>query len=204
VRTVEAGYDGLVDRYLTWSGDRYADPAARMLDVLDARLRASARVLDLGCGAGVPWTQRLATRYEVTGVDVSSRQLRAARANVPAATFVLADLSEVEFPDRSFDAAVSLYSLSHVPREHHGRVFERIFGWLVPGGLFVANVGARDAPDWTGEWLGVEMFFSAFDADVNRSLLSGAGFELIESEVAETHEPDGPVPFLWVVARRPL
>ena len=38
---------------------------------LVARLPKGARVLELGCGAGVPDTQRLAARFQLTGVDVS-------------------------------------------------------------------------------------------------------------------------------------
>ena len=71
-----------------------------------------------------------------------------------------------------------------------------------PGGVFLATLGAADSPDWTGEWLGRPMFFSAFDADTNRRLLAAAGFTLLIDEVIPTHEPEGSVDFLWVLARR--
>jgi hypothetical protein len=47
------------------------------------------------------------------------------------------------------------------------------------------------------------MFFSSWGADENRSLVLDAGFELVRSEVVEMCEPEGPVRFLWVLARRP-
>ena len=46
------------------------------------------------------------------------------------------------------------------------------------------------------------MFFSSHDAATNRRLLAAAGFELLVDEIVETREPEGPVPFLWVLARR--
>ena len=63
-------------------------------------------------------------------------------------------------------------------------------------------LGAADAPDWTGDWLGVPMFFSAWDADTNRGLLRDAGYELEVDEVRMMREPEGEVSFLWVLARR--
>jgi hypothetical protein len=48
----------------------------------------------------------------------------------------------------------------------------------------------------------VEMFFSGFDADTNRRLLSEAGFELVLDEVVTMREPEGDATFLWVLAQR--
>lgn len=174
-----------------------------MLAEFSSHLPDRARVLDLGCGTGLPSAAELAHRFDVTGVDISAGQISAARRNVPAAKFIHADVADVHFPDRSFRGVAAFYSISHIPRSEHVRLFDRIWRWLVPGGLFVATLGATDSPDWTGDWLGVPMFFSAYDADSNRALLRSAGFELVRDEVAETHEPEGAVTFLWVVARRP-
>jgi hypothetical protein len=55
---------------------------------------------------------------------------------------------------------------------------------------------------WSGQWLGVPMFFSSHDAEANRRLLAAANFELLVDEIIDTPEPAGPVPFLWVLAQR--
>ena len=144
---------------------------------------------------------KLAERFDVVGVDVSRVQIRLARANVPKARFIEADIADVAFPDGSFDGVVAYYSISHVPRAEHAAIFERVVRWLVPGGLFLASLGATDSPDWVGTWLGVPMFFSAFDADRNRTLLQAAGFDLLIDEVVEIREPEGPATFLWVLAQ---
>lgn len=122
---------------------------------------------------------------------------------MPEASFIHADLAQIDFPPGSFDGVAALYAVSHLPRDEHGPLFERIARWLVPGGLFLATLGSNDSPDWTGEWLGRPMFFSSYDADVNRRLLAAASFELLIDEVIETVEPEGPVPILWVLARHP-
>lgn len=170
-RIVEAGYDALAEDYLDWGARIEGDPRQRFLEEFAQRLDEEARVLDLGCGAGVPSTQYLAERFEVVGVDCSKAQLGLARENVPQATFLKADFSELSFPAASFAGISAFYSISHVPREDHAELFGRVATWLEPGGFFVATLGAAGSPDWTGDWLGVPTFFSSHDADTNRALL---------------------------------
>ena len=200
---VEAGYDVLADGFLAWSASIEDDPRERFLGSFAERLPNGARVLDLGCGAGVPSTQRLAERFAVVGVDISASQIALARRHVPDATFLHADLTEVDFAEQSFAGITAFYAMSHVPRAEHAALFRRCCDWLEPGGLFLATLGAGELPDWTGDWLGVPMFFSSYDADTNRDLVRDAGFELLLDEVVEIREPEQRVRFLWVLAQRP-
>jgi cyclopropane fatty-acyl-phospholipid synthase-like methyltransferase len=188
-RAVRAGYDAIADRYLAWGRLVCGDPRARFLDELLRRLPAGARVLDLGCGAGMPSTAALAERCEVVGVDISEQQLVRARTNVPDATFLHEDFADLELPAESYDAVTAFYSVSHVPRDEHAQLFERIAGWLVPGGWFLASLGVDDSPDVTQEWLGVPMFFSSHPTETNRALVRTAGLELVLDEVVSMVEP---------------
>jgi cyclopropane fatty-acyl-phospholipid synthase-like methyltransferase len=64
-----------------------ATQAAKLLELLPAR----ARVLDLGCGSGIPATRALVDAgHAVVGVDVSREQVERARRNVPEAEIVQA------------------------------------------------------------------------------------------------------------------
>src|SRR5215203_3590788 len=200
---VADGYDAIAETYLEWGSAIIDDARSRMTAAFEAHLATGSRVLDLGCGAGLPSTRQLARRYKVTGVDASRGQVEAARRNVPEASFIRADLAGIDFPPGSWDGITAFYSISHVPRDEHDALFRRIARWLRPGGIFLATLGATDTPDWTGEWLGAPMFFSAFDADTNRRLLAAAGLTLLIDDVIATHEPGGAVDFLWVLARRP-
>ena len=201
-QTVEAGYDELAPRFGEWAARVEGDPWERFLDELARRLAPRARVLDLGCGNGQK-TACLANRFDVTGVDISEEQLRLARAEIPDATFLHADLAELEVPAESYDAVTAFYSISHVPRDEHAALFGKVARWLRPGGLFLASLSANGTDDWTEEWLGVEMFFSGFDADTNRRLVREAGLELVVDEVVSMQEPETEATFLWVLARKP-
>jgi ubiquinone/menaquinone biosynthesis C-methylase UbiE len=201
-RTVLAGYDGLAPRFAEWMAGIEGDPWERFLKDLAGRLPDGARVLDLGCGDGAK-TKLLAERFDVVGIDFSPEQLRRAEAAVPGARFVQGDFSQLDFPAGSFDAVTAFYSITHVPRDEHAALFGRVVRWLRPDGLFLASLGARGSEDWTGEWLGVEMFFSSHDAATNRQLLREVGFRLVLDEVVTMQEPEGEATFLWVLAQGP-
>ena len=200
-RTVQAAYDTLGPRFGEWAGDIQGDPWQRFLDELAARLPAGSRVLDLGCGNGAK-VARLTGRVELVAVDLSEEQLRLARANLPGSTLVHGDFGALDFATETFDAVTAFYSIMHVPRDEHRGLFGRIAGWLKPGGLFLASLSHVGGEDRIYEWLGVEMFFSGFDAETNRRLVRDAGFELILDELVWMQEPQGETAFLWVLARK--
>ncbi|HEY3185191.1 MAG TPA: class I SAM-dependent methyltransferase [Gaiellaceae bacterium] len=199
---VGRGYDAMIDTWEAWSAQVTDDPRHEWTADLAGRLAEGARVLELGCGGGTAETQALAARFRLTGVDLSERQLERARARVPSAVFVRGDLTAVEFDDASFEAVVAYYSFNHVPRELLAPVFARIGRWLVPGGYFMAALGASDLEDWTGDFLGAPTFFSGFPPETNSRLLGEAGFELLRDEIVTITEPEGPATFHWVLARR--
>ena len=199
---VAAGYDNLAENYLDWAARVSDEPRVRLIAEFIGLLPPRSRVLDLGCGAGVPSTRELSRVFKVVGVDISEAQISAARQNVPEASFVHGDFAELRIPAGSFDGVTALYAISHLPREGHGDLFQRIAAWLVPGGRFLATLGASDSPDWVGPWLGVSMFFSSYGPLTNRRLLRTAGFELLIDEVRSIEEPEGPVAFEWVLAKK--
>jgi ubiquinone/menaquinone biosynthesis C-methylase UbiE len=204
-RAVRDGYDALAPRFGEWMARVEGDPWERFVQELEARLPDRARVLDLGCGSGAK-TKRLAESFEVVGVDISEEQLGLARAEVPEARLVQADFAELDFPTESFDAVTAFYSIVHVPRAEHPALLRKILAWLKPGGLFVASLSHVGGGDRTEKWLGVEMFFSGFDAETNRRLVREAGFELLVDDLIWMREPDpeGETSFLWVLGRRRL
>lgn len=198
-RVVEAGYDAVAEHYLTWSARIADDPRLHYLAEFDHRLPDGAKVLELGCGAGVPCTEKLAERHDVLGVDLSQHQVDLARATVPAARFEKADMTALDFPDGSFDGICAFYSILHVPRAEQPGLIAKIARWLKPGGLFLASLGTG-TPDVTETWLGVEMFFGSNTPDQNRTLLA-EHMEIVLDDLVTMHEPD-PATFHWVLTRR--
>ncbi len=199
---VGRGYDAMIDTWEAWAAQIEDDPRQLWCTDLIARLAPCARVLELGCGGGTSETKRLAERFALTGVDLSERQLERARVRVPDATFVHGDLTALAFEPASFEAVVAFYSFNHVPRDLLAGVFSDIVRSLVPGGLFMASLGASDLEGWYGDFRGAPSYFSGYAPETNRRLLREAGFELVRDEVVEIAEPEGDVSFHWILGRR--
>lgn len=198
---VADGYDQCADAYLAQHAQ--GDPDDMRMGswaALAAALPAGARVLDAGCGAGVPLAKSIVAderQLRVTGVDISPRQIELAKELVksPRATFLCDDVSAITFEDSSFDAICAFFSVFHLPRRDHGEFFRRVAGWLKPGGSFVFNLGSG-ADDGEGEasletdFLGATMLWSSHCRDETVGLLRSAGLDLVREEVETVSEGD--------------
>jgi SAM-dependent methyltransferase len=181
---VREGYERASYAY---RGDDYEDYErsgyAYWLSRFTPDLADGARVLDLGCGCGIPVSRVLADRYRVTGVDISPLQIERARRLVPGARFLCADMSAIEFEPRSFDAAVAFFSLINLPLSEQSTVIGRVARWLEPGGRLLAVVGkyawTRIEPDFRGVER-VDMFWSHADLATYRRWFEAAGFAIDE------------------------
>jgi SAM-dependent methyltransferase len=192
---VRAGWDAVSLRYRPEErverdpfghGDR---EYLRWIEPVLTELPEGARILDLGCGNGWPVSAALAGRFRVTGVDLSPVQIRRARARLPEAEFIEADMTTVILPPGSFSAVLAFYSIVHVPLVEQPGLFDRIARWLAPGGLFIATLGAEAftgvEPDWRG-W-GAAMYWSHADRATYSRWLRARGFTV----EAETYVPEG-------------
>lgn len=175
---VAAGYDACGARYTAARSSGSVALIQRLLGSLPAR----PRVLDVGCGAGIPVAALLARHADVTGVDLSEGQVREARRRVPAARFVTGDVLEQDFEPASFDAIVALYVLFHLPREEHAALLRLFRRWLRPEGTLLATLTDVAHPGYTRpDFFGVPMYWSHFDAPWYLAGLRELGFSVVDS-----------------------
>jgi len=175
------------------------------LEPISGNLPPETAVLDLGCGAGIPITGWLTRQgYAVTGVDVSARQLDLARGYLPEATFIRSDMLDLTFQPETFDAVVAFHSIIYVPREKHPALLASIYRWLKPGGTLLATltISACEGEDADWEGWGDAMRWSHHNAETNRRMLRGAGFEIRNAEPRTTGGTGGDETWLWVEARK--
>ncbi len=181
-RIVQNGYNAIAARYLTTRTERSED--VRLLDDLIVRLPKGARVLDAGCGAGVPVTRILSRHFEVTGVDFAQQQIEMARQLVPTGEFICRDIVDLDLPDEFFDAICSYYAIIHIPRQEHERLLRGFHRMLKPGGLALLCLGANDIEEeFEEDYHGSPMYWSHYDAETNLALLERAGFRIILSRL---------------------
>lgn len=179
-KTVKEGYNAIADKYLA---ERTRDSEdVRLLSEFIERLPAHAKVLDAGCGAGIPISQILSERCHVTGVDFSESQVELAKKNVPNAAFLCADMTQLKFPTDTFDGITSYYAIIHIPRQEHQRLLENFYRMLKPGGLALLCLGAEHLIDDIDEnYLGTRMYWSHYDTETYLRMLQDCGFSMIWS-----------------------
>ena len=199
---VRRGYDLIAEKYTTWTKTVRIEERERYTDFLLKNVEIGSKILELGCGSGDPTTIRLAERFAVTGVDISQQQIQFARCNVPQATFIQGDMTQLKFPSASFDAVVAFYSITHVPREQHANLMTLIANWLKPGGLFVASMSSGPLINSIENWLGVPMYFNGYAARTNRRIVRNAGFEILSDKLETAQDSGKLVTFLWIIARK--
>ena len=145
--TVRDGYNSIAAKYLPTRSEDSED--VQLLQELVERLPKGAKVLDAGCGAGIPVTRYLIQFFDVTGVDFSDEQIRMARQLVPEAHFLCQDITELTLADNSFDAICSYYAIIHVPRSEHQDLLQNFYRMLKPSGLVLLCLEFR--VDWDSQ-----------------------------------------------------
>lgn len=198
---VRSGYNAVSYAYRGDLEDQDSAPYHEWLDELEPLLPAGARVLDLGCGCGIPVSRRLAAVHAVTGVDISPVQIERARRLVPGAEFICADMGEISFPAERFAAIVSFYAIIHLPLDEQPALFENLYRWLRPDGTLMATVGSRpwsgEAENWRGA--GARMAWSHAGTETYLEWLAAAGFETLWTRFI----PEGDGGHTLLLARRP-
>lgn len=110
---------------------------------------AGKDIIELGCGAA-KLARELLQRYpdsRVTGVETDQRQhAKNLAAPTPGLTFVDGVAQDIAFPDASFDLAVMLKSLHHVPQASMANALAEIARVLRPGGHLYVNEPVFDGP----------------------------------------------------------
>jgi ubiquinone/menaquinone biosynthesis C-methylase UbiE len=173
-KIVREGYDRIAKKYLE---KRHTNlPEMKLLPQFVKEIPKGGKVLDIGCGAGVPFTKYLAERFNVIGVDISKQQIALASQLVPNATFYQKDMKTLDFPDNSFDGILSYYAIFHVPRNDHLMIFENIFRMLKKTGVALLCLGTETDTGSYSNFLGEKMFFSSLDYDTNLQYLEQTGF----------------------------
>ncbi|NPD88688.1 MAG: class I SAM-dependent methyltransferase [Asgard group archaeon] len=193
-KIVEEGYNKIALKY---HSERNKFESIVELKQFTNLLIPGAKLLDVGCGAGVPVTKYLVDEgFSVTGIDISEKMLSLAKKHVPKGEFFKIDMSEMDFPDDTFDGIVSFYAIIHLPREKHAPLFKKFQKILKSGGLMMIVLGS-DEWEVIDDYFGAKMFWSQHSTEQSIELVKDAGFEIISEEVLER----GGEQHYWILAK---
>jgi cyclopropane fatty-acyl-phospholipid synthase-like methyltransferase len=187
---VRDGYDRIAEAY---AAQRNAFDNLPYLRRFAECLPTRSRVLDIGCGSGVPTARFLTEQgFSVLGVDISRRMVELARVNVPNATFEMRDMLSLKPREYEVNGIVALYSVFHVSRNEHPGLFRVLRSFLPDSGPILVTMGAGDWEGTEQDFHGVEMAWSHYGPERNRNILEAAGFRIelddIDTSGGERHQ----------------
>ena len=169
-----------------------------------ALLEPGSRVLDVGCGTGVPVAQMLATSgMDVHGTDVAPQMIRHAKASVKG-SFEVANMVDHQ-PQGTFDAIFIIFSqlgLSYA--DFHGTVYQ-LAKTLRPNGLLIIGQAPAEqvVPEQDAAWDETQSYVEGYNLPFwgqpfptlmfsragQKAFLESMGFTVVYDEV-NTFQPD--------------
>jgi SAM-dependent methyltransferase len=188
-----AAFDAIAERY----DDAFPHKSGQIIATqwLIDRLPRGGRVLDLGCGTGVPTAGMLVEAgVDVVGIDLSTEMLALARRAAPAGRFLAMDMLDVDPSLGEFDAAAAFFSLLMLRRSDVQRVLRRVRGMLRPGGLVVIGMVEGDMDYEPLDFLGQRMHVSAYPLADLEAAIRAAGLHVHEVDVEEFEPASAEVP----------
>ena len=173
-------YDRIAEWYAAESLGRTVGVAEAL--AVAARLAADSRILDAGCGTGVPITKALVhAGHRVVGLDSSARMLEHFRVNLLGTPVVRGDVRGCPFASGSFDAAISWGMMFHLTRGDQTTALTSVSRVLKPGAPFFftgAEVENADDTGISGTMNGVTFRYYAVNS--YGTLLGEHGFVLVD------------------------
>lgn len=149
-------------------------------DWLIAQLTPPARVLDVGCGSGLPTARQLLDAgHEVVGIDESAVMLDLAREQAPGGQYLHRDMRDVDGLGE-FDAAVLFFSLIMLPRSDIPSLLDRLRAVLRGPRLLAVAMVLGDFDEFPISFMGVPAVATAYPPDELAEVVERAGFEILD------------------------
>jgi len=200
----------------------YEDNPFKKACVLQAisMLPSGSRVLDIGCGTGVPVSDMLAKAgLEVIGCDISPKMIQLAQSRVNG-HFTVSDMLTYEFEGK-FAAVFIIFSHLQLSYTDFHSVVYKYANALRPGGILALGQMPSDlyvkddsnydetktyVEDYPTPFMGEPLPGLALSADGQRKFLSSMGLEIVWERI-DTFQPHNekcsPEEQQYVIARRP-
>lgn len=166
-------------------------------DTFVSLLPVNAAVLDVGCAGGYKTKYLVEKGCRVHGTDISEEFIKIAEAEVPEATFSVADMRDLSHINETFDGVFVQASLLHIEKKDVDAVLRSLVEKLHDGGvLYVAVKKLRERnpeeqivkeDDYGYEY---ERFFSYFTMDELKERFAKAGLTIVFENVETVASTD--------------
>jgi len=135
-------------------------------------------VLDLGCGTGAPLGAYLIQQgCNLTGVDGAAAMIDTARARLPKAKWVTADMRALPSLGK-FHGLLAWHSLFHLTPDDQQQMFH-VFGRLTHAGAGLMFTSGTSHGEAIGRFEGAPLYHGSLAPQDYRDLLQANGFVLV-------------------------
>ncbi|KIX04899.1 uncharacterized protein Z518_05770 [Rhinocladiella mackenziei CBS 650.93] len=185
-----------------------------------AMLSPNSRVLDVGCGTGMPVSEMLSKAgLRVLGFDISPKMVEYARTRV-SGTFTVSDMLTYK-PEGVFAGVFIIFSQLQLSYADLHSTICKFARTLEPGGILVlgqmpGDKYVQDPADWDETGTYVEDYDAPFmgemlptlmlSAEGQKGFLTSMGLEIV-SETIDTFQPNNekcvPEEQQYIIAKRP-
>ena len=188
--TIEAynkNISGYTDKFMNYS------PYTIHVIEFAGLLEDGFKVLDIGCGPGNVAKQLCGVkRLDITGIDLSSKMLEHARANVPNGIFHLQDFRKASYSPDYFDAVVLSFSIVHLDDEEASELLANAVKWLRSGGYLYLSFMEGKQPGFEPTSFSTRpIYFNYFKENEIEEILKTNRMECFRCVRQDYLEPDG-------------
>jgi SAM-dependent methyltransferase len=176
-----------------------------LLNAFASENRDHGKLIDLGCGPGQT-TKYLADCgwKDVLGVDLSPEMVKVAKEINPQLNFETADMLRLNYPDKSFGAAIAFYSIVHFDPAQINIAFTGINRVLIDNGQFLFSFHTGDGSVHRDEFLEQPVNIDFYFLQPTRiiELLTATGFEIIDNIEREHYPAEYPSKRAYIWAKK--
>jgi len=173
-------YDLIAEWYASERVDQTGVPE---VVALTASLPRGGRVLDIGCGTGVPLTRAILEHgARAVGVDSAGEMLKRFRVWCPATPAVRAVVQALPFASSSFDGAIMWGVMFHLPQPDQIAAIASVARVLRPGAPFLfTSADVDEAAGHLGSPMnGVDFVYYSFTIDGYKQILHDHGLTFVD------------------------
>lgn len=169
----------------TWL-DRFMNP-----------LPANGRILDIGCGNGMPIADYFIRQgFQVTGVDSSPQMIDRCLQRFPEQRWVVADMRSLALAD-TFDGLIAWDSFFHLTRDAQRRMFN-IFRQHTNSMATLMFTSGTSNGEAIGSFEGEALYHASLAPEEYRQLLQEQGFSVVKTVI---EDPDCGGRTVWLAQR---
>ena len=177
------------------------------LNVLKTAIRnikKGSKILDAGCNIGLPYPKYLSKQgFEVTGIDISPKAIKAAKKNVPKARFRTMSMTDLRFNPGSFDMVYTMFAIFHVERSLIPKVIRNFKKVLKKDGILLIGYSGSGKKPKMEDFFGEKMYYANYTNKELKEDLKNNGFVVLMSKTILTkHKKAHPEKQRFIIAMR--